>query len=207
MLADQSLREVLAAFASPEPTPAGGSASALASALGVSLLLMAASLARSRTGSADERAALSVAARALSPLQRELIAGVDRDHEAYREIAAARRLSKTAHATNGPADDPVGRALQGATDVPIEVMRWSSLALQQASAVAAHCHRAAVSDVRVAIGLVRTGFSGAQSSAQDNLARMADGAYVQAARAEIDRLALDADRAADAAERLLLRPN
>ncbi len=206
MLADQSLRELLAAFASSEPTPAGGSASALASALGVSLLMMAASLARSRTGSAEERVALSAAVRTLAPLQQELIACVDRDHAAYREVSAARRLSKAVPSAHVAADDPVLRALQGATDAPIEVIRWSALALQQAPAVAAHCHRAAVSDVRVAISLVRAGFSGARSSAEDNLARMADGAYVQAARAEIDRLASDAGDAADAADRLLLRP-
>ncbi len=48
MLVDKPLREVLAAFASPDPTPGGGSASAVAAALGASLLRMVAGLPKRR---------------------------------------------------------------------------------------------------------------------------------------------------------------
>ena len=202
MLVDQSLRELLAAFASPAPTPAGGSASALASAVGVSLLMMAASLARSRTGSAAEREALSLARDVLVPLQQGLTAAVDLDHEAYRQLVSTRRVSSTSPLSNDQADEARQRALQRATDVPLEIMRMSCEAMRQAVTVAAHCHRPASSDVRVAIGLIRAGFFGARSSARDNLARMADDAYVQAARADIERLLLQAD----AAERALVEP-
>jgi formiminotetrahydrofolate cyclodeaminase len=44
MLADKSVRDLLAAFSSSDPTPGGGSASALASATGASLLMMVAGL-------------------------------------------------------------------------------------------------------------------------------------------------------------------
>jgi formiminotetrahydrofolate cyclodeaminase len=200
MLADQSLRQLLAAFASPAPTPAGGSASALASAVGVSLLMMAASVARSRTGSDAEREALAVARDALIPLQRELTASVDLDHEAYRQLVSTRKVSRTSPVSDAEADEARQRALQRATDVPLEVMRMSCLAMQQAPTVAAHCHRPASSDVRVAIALIRAGFAGARSSAQDNLARMTHGEYVEGAHADIDQLQLQADQAADAAE-------
>ena len=155
MLVDQSLRELLAAFASPAPTPAGGSASALASAVGVSLLMMAASLARSRTGSAAEREALSLARDLLVPLQQGLTAAVDLDHEAYRQLVSIRRVSSTSPLSNDQADQARQRALQRATDVPLEIMRMSCEAMRQAVTVAAHCHRPASSDVRVAIGLIR----------------------------------------------------
>jgi len=201
MLADHSLRELLAEFASPAPTPAGGSASALAAAVGVSLLIMAASLVKSRTGSDAEREALSVARAALVPLQHELTLAVDLDHEAYRQLVSTRTQSATSQLAGGEADEARRRALRRATDVPLDVMRMAGRAMQQALTVATHCHRPASSDVRVAIALIRAGLAGARSSAQDNLARMTHDEYVAGARAEIDDLQLRADRAAAAAER------
>ncbi len=82
-------------------------------------------------------------------------------------------------------------------------MRMSTEALRLAVAVAERCHRPAISDVRVAIGLIRAGLTGAQSSAEANLALMANSPYVEAARAEIEELSLDAVRSADAAEQSL----
>jgi len=58
MLTEKTVRDLLAAFASSEPTPGGGSASALASAMGASLLVMVASLPKTRSGSDDDRTAL-----------------------------------------------------------------------------------------------------------------------------------------------------
>ena len=68
MLVDRPVREVLAAFSSSEPAPGGGSASALASAIGASLLLMVAALPKTRTGSEDDRSALAVSRKATSAL-------------------------------------------------------------------------------------------------------------------------------------------
>lgn len=196
------LRDLLAALASPAPTPAGGSASALASALGVSLLMMAASLVESRTDSAADREILSEAWRSLAPLQQALTAAVDDDSTAYEEVASARRLYRS------PANKVIGAptlqmALQGATDVPLQVMRMSTDALRLAVAVAERCHRPAISDVRVAIGLIRAGLTGAQSSAEADLALLANSPYVEGARAEIEELSGDAVRSADAAEQSL----
>ena len=201
MLADKSLSELLAAFASSAPTPAGGSASALASAIGVSLLMMAASLVRSRTNAADDGEALAGAWRVLAPLQQELTAAVDRDHAAYGQVVRARSGSTTS--PRDVADASIQSALEGATEVPLQVIRMSSQALQQAGIVAERCHRPAASDVRVAIGLIRAGLAGARSSADANLALLTNSATVQAARTEMEQLSLAADRAADAAEQSL----
>ena len=55
-------RDLLTAFSSADPTPGGGSASALASAVGASLLMMVAGLPKTRAGSDEDRAALASAA-------------------------------------------------------------------------------------------------------------------------------------------------
>ena len=49
-LTELTVTDLLDSFASPAPTPGGGSASALAGALGASLLMMVAGLPRTRGG-------------------------------------------------------------------------------------------------------------------------------------------------------------
>ena len=56
-----TVAELLDAFASNQPVPGGGSASALAGAIGASLLIMVAGLPRTRHGTDEERAALVAA--------------------------------------------------------------------------------------------------------------------------------------------------
>ena len=52
MLIDKKVTELLDAFASSDPTPGGGSAAALAGAMGAALLAMVAGLPKTRTGAA-----------------------------------------------------------------------------------------------------------------------------------------------------------
>jgi formiminotetrahydrofolate cyclodeaminase len=186
MLADERLRDVLAAFASPTPTPAGGSASALASAVGVSLLLMAARLPKTRAGSDEDRRLLTEAAVALTRLQQALSEAIDRDADAYARLVSARGRARHA-------------AIAAAIDVPLQVMRWSSDALKVAAVVAARCHPPASSDVRVGIDLLHAGLSGARSSALANLPGVSDERSVGLLRAEIDRLSEEAGAAIEAA--------
>ena len=58
-LMQRSATDLLEAFAAATPTPGGGSAAALAGALGASLLRMVAGMPRTRTGAEAERAALN----------------------------------------------------------------------------------------------------------------------------------------------------
>jgi formiminotetrahydrofolate cyclodeaminase len=186
MLADERLRDVLAAFASPTPTPAGGSASALASAVGVSLLMMAAALPKTRGGSDQDRRLLSAASVTLARLQQQLTDAIDRDADAYARVVSAR----------GDRRQP---AIAAAIDVPLQVLRWSSEALQVGAVVAARCHRPAVSDVRVGIDLLHAGLAGARSSARANLPSVSDERSVDRTQAEIERLSDEAGAAIEAA--------
>ena len=61
MLADKTLKDMLDDFASSAPTPGGGSAAALAGALGASLLAMVAALPKTQNGTPEERTALDAA--------------------------------------------------------------------------------------------------------------------------------------------------
>src|SRR5918993_584777 len=87
--AEFALVDLLDAFASNTPVPGGGSAAALSAALGVSLVIMAASLPKSRTGAPEEAADLAEAAARLRPLRDTLVQLIDADSSAYRSVMTA----------------------------------------------------------------------------------------------------------------------
>jgi formiminotetrahydrofolate cyclodeaminase len=188
LLTDKPLRDLLAAFASPDPTPGGGSASAVASAIGASLLMMVAGLPKTRTGSDDERAMLAGAAAALAGLQQQLTEAVDLDAAAYDQVVSAFKLPKGSDGEQTERKAAIQRAMRGATDVPLGVMRLSAMAVKQAETVAAHGHRAASSDVGVAVALIGAGFRGARLNVEINLGSLSDSAYVEAVKGELERL-------------------
>jgi methenyltetrahydrofolate cyclohydrolase len=188
MITSKTLREVIAAFASSDPTPGGGSASALASSVGASLLVMVASLPKTRSQSADDRTALTFAAGALTGIQHQLTEAIDADSAAYDQVVNAYRQPKATDAEKSARKAAVERALRRAIDVPLGVMRLSVDAIKLAQAVAAHGHRAASSDLGVALALIQAGLEGARLNVRVNLGGITDRAYVDAVTAESDRL-------------------
>jgi formiminotetrahydrofolate cyclodeaminase len=203
MLLDLSVRELLAAFASSDPTPGGGSASALASAVGASLLAMVAGLPKTRTGTEEERAALTPAAAALGGIREQLCGAIDADTAAYDRVVAAYKLPKGSPDEQAARKAAIQQALRAATDVPLGVVRLSAAALEQATTIAAHGTRNAASDVGVAVALLRTGLRGARLNIEINAGSVTDQAYTSAVTAEATRLSDESDNTAAEAEALL----
>lgn len=202
-LTDKSLRDLLTAFSSTDPTPGGGSASALASAVGASLLIMVARLPKTRTGSDDDRAALTAAGGVLADLRGRLTEAIDADTAAYDQVVAAYKLPKVSADQQSARKAAIQKALRGATEVPLGVVRLSAAALDQAIAVATHGHRAAVSDVGVAVALLRAGVRGARLNVEINIGSVSDAAYTDAVAGETARLSEGAMRTAHDADALL----
>src|SRR5580765_4528482 len=96
--AEMALADLMDAFSSTDAVPGGGSAAALAGAVGVSLLIMVAGLPKTKTGAPEETADLAEASSRLHPLRDTLLELVDRDSDAYREVLAAFRLPKASEA-------------------------------------------------------------------------------------------------------------
>jgi methenyltetrahydrofolate cyclohydrolase len=203
LLTDKSVRDLLTAFSSADPTPGGGSAAALSSAIGASLLMMVAGLPKTRTGSDDDRARLSAARAVLVDLRDRLTEAVDADATAYDHVVAAYKMPKASAEEQSARKAAIQRALREATDVPLGVVRLSAAALEQAAVVAAHGHKAAGSDVGVAIALLRAGLRGARLNVEINIGSVTDAEYVDAVTAEIGRLADESARRADEADALL----
>lgn len=188
LLTHLSVTDLLAAFRSSEPTPGGGSASALAGAVGASLLAMVAGLPKPRTAGSDEARRLAEAGARCTALAEELAALIDRDSEAYELVVGAFRLPKGSDEEKAARTAAIQGGLKASTDAPLQVMRACAAALEQAEVVARFGNRNASSDVQVGLELLRAGLHGAKLNVEINLGSLKDAAYVETARTEAERL-------------------
>lgn len=192
-LTRRSVTDLLAAFRSSEPTPGGGSASALAGAVGASLLAMVAGLAKPRTASDDETGRLLAAGTRCTVLAEQLTALIDRDSEAYEMVVRAFRLAKGTEEEKAARTAAIQRGLKTSTEAPLDVMRACAAAMEQAEVVAAFGNRNASSDVQVGLELLAAGLRGAKLNVEINLGGLKDAEYVARVRAEADRLLADVE--------------
>jgi formiminotetrahydrofolate cyclodeaminase len=199
------VEDLLDAFASNEPVPGGGSASALGAALGVSLLTMVAGLAKTRTGAPEEAADLAEAATHFRPLRERLTSLIDQDSEAYQAVVAAYRLAKGTEAEKAARREAIDRAMRGATDVPLDTMRACQQALRGSTIVARNGNRNAASDTGVAVELLLAGLRGAAMNVDLNLAGISDAAYATRIKTERDELEQEGSDDAQRVRELLKR--
>ena len=199
-LSERTVTDLLAAFRSPEPTPGGGSASALAGAVGASLLAMVAALPRTRAANAEDEEALREAGQRCAALSDELTTLIDRDSEAYEQVMAAYRRPKGTDEEKAARSAAIQTALRGAIDAPLAVMRACANASIRAIAVASFGNPSAASDVQVGLELLMAGLRGARLNVEINLESVKDPAYIREEVAAIERAAAQA--VADARARL-----
>ena len=194
-----TVAELMAALASPDPTPGGGTAAAVAGAMGASLLVMVAGLAKSKSNTDDEKAALATARAALEPIAAQLMQLADADSDAFNAVMAAYRLPKATDADKAARTGAIQAALYGATTVPLDTLRACAGAIAHGRAVADYGNRSAASDVGVAIGLLKAAADGAAENVAINLASMKDESFKNATAGETARLSAEASTMATAA--------
>jgi methenyltetrahydrofolate cyclohydrolase len=182
---DLSLAQLLDAFASNQPVPGGGSAAALAGAVGASLLIMVAGLPKTRHGTDEERSALTAAAARLRPLRDELASLIDRDSEAYTSVINAYRLPRSTDAEQAARRNAIDEAMRAATEAPLATIRACERAMREAEVIASSGAASASSDVAVGIELLKTAARGAGMNVDTNLTAVKDAEYVKRVSQEL----------------------
>lgn len=198
-----TVAQLLDAIASPDPTPGGGTASAIAGAMGASLLIMVTGLAKSKTNTDDEKAALQAARLALEPLRAEMSRLADADSDAFDQVMAAYRRPKVTDEEKGARTSAIQTALRQATVVPLETLRACAAAMPLAAQVAEAGNRSAASDVGVAVGLLEAAAAGAEANVRTNLDGLKDEGFNANVSSEASRLAAELAAAARAARQAL----
>lgn len=193
---DLTLGNFLERLASVDPTPGGGSASALAGAMAAALVAMVARLSQGKGGD-DEALARTIhwAERA----RETLTALVEQDAQAFDGVMQTMRMPRGTELEKRARTEATQQALRAATDVPLQVMRTVRDVLRETPALARSGNLNAVSDVAVAVLLGYAAIHGALHNVRINLASIKDEEYVTATRAESDSLGANAAELRDQA--------
>jgi methenyltetrahydrofolate cyclohydrolase len=187
-LRDKSVADLLAAFRSSDPTPGGGSAAALAGAVGASLLAMVSALPKPKAEADDDVLQLRVAGNRSRELAEQLTALIDRDSEAYEMVVEAYRMPKATDDEKAARAGRIQEALRAAIEAPLDVMRACDEAIMHGSAIAELGNPRASSDVQVGLELLGAALRGAKANVAINLGSVKDEEYVKRVREEVDRL-------------------
>lgn len=188
-LTQRSVSELLADFRSSDPTPGGGSAAALAGAVGASLLAMVAALPKPQASSDQDVTRLRQTGDRCTDLALQLEMLVNRDTEAYDLVVGAYRMPKTTDEEKTARTAGIQAALKAAIEAPLDVMRRCREALALAPIVGQFGNTNAASDVKVAIGLLRAGLAGAKENVEINLGSVKDADYVHKVHDDVRTLA------------------
>jgi formiminotetrahydrofolate cyclodeaminase len=182
-------RELIERLATSDPIPGGGSASALAGAMGAALVRMVVALTSGRPGAAESEPELSEIAIAAATCQSELLNLAELDAAAYAAVVRARRLPKETDLERQARAVQVAAATREATRAPMQTARVAATVLDLAERLAPIGNRNAVSDVGVAALLAATAIRGAALNVRINLPYLdADEPVREEAAAEIDPL-------------------
>ena len=185
-LIERSAKDLLVAFRSPNPTPGGGSAAALAGAVGASLFSMVAGLPKSRAATGEDVERLKAAGDRCAVLATELESLVDRDSDAYNLVVAAYKKPKGSDEEKAARSAAVQDAMRAAIAAPMEVMRACAAAAEQGVVIAGLGNRSAASDLLVGMELVSAALRGAKLNVEINLGTMKDQAYVAGIRKDVE---------------------
>ena len=164
-----SLAEILKASASSEPTPGGGSVSAICAAFAASMASMVANLTIGKKKYKDVEAQVT----SLRDQTLRLLAGfeelVDEDIKQFGNFMEAYRLPKNTPEEKEKREASVQKALKGATETPLRVARACVDLLEIVCELAPIGNKMAISDAGVAAYLGEASLRAVLLSADINI--------------------------------------
>jgi formiminotetrahydrofolate cyclodeaminase len=176
---DGSVQALLDELAGSSATPGGGSAAALAGAMGAALLNMVCNLTIGKKQFAAVEDELRGVLEEAEALRRQLTSLADADTRAFERVMAAYRLPKEMEEERATRQAAIQRALQAATQVPLETAAACATVVKLTARVIAKVNPNALSDAGTAALLAEAGLRGAQLNVGINLASIRDPDFVQ----------------------------
>lgn len=192
MLVDLTVKGFLDKTAGSDPVPGGGSISALNGAVASALAEMVANLTIGKKKYAEkEELMMEIAAKA-AKLQREFVADIDADSDAYNKVFDAFKLPKETDQEKAARSEQIQAATKIAAEVPLGVARRAYEMMDMVADVAMNGNQNAVTDACVAMMCARNAVLGAILNVRINLTSLKDEAYVAKLTKEVEQLEKDA---------------
>jgi formiminotetrahydrofolate cyclodeaminase len=180
-------------LASGEPTPGGGSAAALAGALGAALAAMVANLTVGRKRYVNVDTQMQAVLDQAEALCSRLTALVADDAQAYDQVRAAYRLPKETAEDLAARNAAIQAAMQGASLTPLETMRACIAVLRLVEQAATLGNVNAATDGAVGALLAHAGLRGAALNVRVNLGGIDDRDFAAASEQEVGSLLAEAE--------------
>jgi formiminotetrahydrofolate cyclodeaminase len=188
-LTDLSVQAFLERLGSSDPVPGGGSAAALATAMGAALVAMVAELTIGRPAYAEHETTIRHLRFDALDRRTELLSLAQEDATAYDVVVRARHMPKDSEADRAARTSALQEAMREAARIPLRAAVVGSEVLDLAERIAPIGNRNAASDAGVAAQLAAAGLRGALLNVRINLPYLADDDPLrQSAPAEITRL-------------------
>lgn len=178
MLIDQSIAAFLRELKSDSPAPGGGSAAALAGAVGAALAIMVGRLTLGSANYEPVHAECGQIAAALEPCLAKLTAYIDEDTAAFNKVMAAYKLPKTTDAEKTARGSAIQAALKQASNLPLAVAQTCLDVLELAGKMLVIGNANAASDAAVAGRLAQAAMWSAVYNVRINLSSIKDAAFV-----------------------------
>ena len=191
---EKPLRYYLEDAASGEPTPGGGSVSALAAALGVTMGEMAANFTLGREKFREVEPEVKELLATLTEARGSLLQLMEEDIASYGQVSAAYSLLRATAEEKSARTQAIQQALARALAVPLEAMRVVAAALAAVRQLANIANPNLISDVGVSAELLLGALRGARLNVDVNLTYLKDEGLIRSSRQEAESLEAEARR-------------
>jgi formiminotetrahydrofolate cyclodeaminase len=188
------LDQFLGNLASQAPTPGGGTAAAVAGALGASLVEMVAALTLAKEKFAPAHDVMRSFTEAARLARTEFVSLAREDSEAYDAVVAARRLPKETEEQKSARSKAVEIANREATEVPMRTARVAARLLALLPELVEKGNPNALSDAGAAALLLEAAAEGALLNVGINLPGVSDAALVGQMQSETTAIRVDTQR-------------
>lgn len=186
--------ELVLAIASDAPTPGGGTAAALAGAMGASLAQMVAALTLAKDKYAASHDSIRPIGEAAARAREKLLRLAQEDADSYDAVVAARRLPKDTEEQQTERSRRMAQANRTAAEVPLRTAREAAALLIAIPDLVEKGNPNATSDAGAAALLLEAAVQGALLNVGINLAGAADPRFAAQMTEESERLAREATR-------------
>ena len=179
MLSEKPVTTFLDELASSAPAPGGGSAAALAAAIGAALVSMVANLTVGKKKYADVQDDIQRILSQSEALRHKCLELLESDVAAYTEVSVAYKMPRDTEEQKEARSAAIQKALKGATAVPMELAEACVEILNLCPESADKGNVRAVSDVGVGALMAEAALRAAALNVLINLGSIKDEAFVQ----------------------------